>query len=32
MKQAMYLMVWRAIQWDAEWKAMYERLIARKCQ
>jgi transposase len=32
MKQTMYLMVWRAIQWDAEWKAMYERLIARKCR
>lgn len=32
MKQTMYLIVWRAIQWDAEWKAMYERLIARKCR
>lgn len=31
-KQTMYLIVWRAIQWDAEWKAMYERLIARKCR
>ena len=28
MKQTMYLIVWRAIQWDAEWKAMYERLSA----
>jgi transposase len=32
MKQTMYLIVWRAIQWDAEWKAMYEQLIARKCR
>ncbi len=32
MKQTMYLIVWRAIQWDSEWKAMYERLIARKCR
>ena len=32
MKQTMYLIVWRAIQWDGEWKAMYERLIARKCR
>ena len=32
MKQTMYLIVWRAIQWDAEWKAMYERLVARKCR
>jgi hypothetical protein len=32
MKQTLYLIVWRAIQWDAEWKAMYERLIARKCR
>ena len=32
MKQTMYLIVWRAIQWDAEWKAMYERLLARKCR
>lgn len=31
MKQTMYLIVWRAIQWDAEWKAMYERLVLRKC-
>jgi hypothetical protein len=28
----MYLIVWRAIQWDAEWEAMYERLISRKCR
>ncbi len=32
MKQTMYLIVWRAIQWDSEWKAMYERLISRKCR
>jgi len=32
MKQTMYLIVWRAIQWDAEWKEMYERLISRKCR
>ncbi len=32
MKQTMYLIVWRAIQWDAEWKAMYERLVLRKCR
>ncbi len=31
MKQTMYLIVWRAIQWDADWKEVYERLIARKC-
>ncbi len=27
----MYLVVWRAIQWDADWKEVYERLVARKC-
>lgn len=27
----MYLIVWRAIQWDADWKEVYERLVARKC-
>lgn len=32
MKQTMYLIVWRAIQWDEGWKAMYERLIGRKCR
>lgn len=32
MKQTMYLIVWRAIQWDSEWKEIYERLIARKCR
>jgi transposase len=32
MKQTMYLIVWRAIQWDSEWKAMYERLVSRKCR
>src|SRR6266496_1948816 len=32
MKQTMYLIVWRAIQWDAEWKQMYERLISSKCR
>jgi transposase len=32
LKQHLYLIVWRAIQWDAEWKAMYERLISRKCR
>lgn len=32
MKQTMYLVVWRAIQWDAEWKQMYERLISSKCR
>ena len=32
MKQTMYLVVWRAIQWDGEWKQMYERLIASKCR
>lgn len=31
MRQTMYLIVWRAIQWDADWKEVYERLIARKC-
>ncbi len=32
MKQTMYLIVWRAIQWDEGWKHMYERLISRKCR
>src|SRR6266496_445449 len=32
MRQTMYLIVWRAIQWDAEWKQMYERLISSKCR
>src|SRR6266699_1267349 len=32
MKQTMYLIVWRAIQWDADWKEIYERLISRKCR
>ncbi len=31
MRQTMYLMVWRAIQWDADWKEVYDRLVARKC-
>ncbi|GHP01194.1 hypothetical protein KSF_112410 [Reticulibacter mediterranei] len=31
-KQTMYLIVWRAIQWDEGWKELYERLIARKCR
>ncbi len=31
MKQTMYLIVWRAIQWDTDWKEVYERLVARKC-
>lgn len=31
MRQTMYLIVWRAIQWDADWKAVYDRLVARKC-
>ena len=31
-KHTMYLIVWRAIQWDSEWKEIYERLIARKCR
>jgi transposase len=32
MKHTMYLIVWRAIQRDSEWKEIYERLIARKCR
>lgn len=32
MKQTMYLVVWRAIQWDAEWKQIYERLVSSKCR
>jgi hypothetical protein len=28
----MYLAVWRAIQWDSEWKEIYERLLPRKCR
>ena len=31
-KWAMYLIVWRAIQWDSEWKDIYERLLPRKCR
>jgi transposase len=31
-KHTMYLIVWRAIQQDVEWKEIYERLIARKCR
>lgn len=31
MKQTMYLIVWRAMQWDSDWKEIYERLVARKC-
>lgn len=31
MRQTMYLIVWRAIQWDADWKEVYERLVVRKC-
>lgn len=31
MRQTMYLIVWRAIQWDADWKEVYERLVGRKC-
>lgn len=27
MKWTMYLAVWRAIQWDCEWKEIYERLL-----
>ena len=32
MKRTLYLVVWRAIQWDEGWKQMYERLISRKCR
>jgi transposase len=32
MKHTMYLVVWRAIQWDSEWKEIYERLLPRKCR
>ncbi|SRR5579875_59507 len=31
MRQTMYLIIWRAIQWDTDWKEVYDRLIARKC-
>ncbi len=31
-KHTMYLVVWRAIQWDSEWKEIYERLLPRKCR
>ena len=31
MRQTMYLIVWRAIQWDTDWKEVYDRLVARKC-
>lgn len=30
MKQTMYLIVWRAIQWDTDWKEIYEQRSARK--
>lgn len=32
MKHTMYLVVWRAIQWDFEWKEIYERLLPKKCR
>jgi transposase IS116/IS110/IS902 family protein len=32
LKRTMYLIVWRAIQWDEGWKHMYQRLISRKCR
>lgn len=32
MKWTMYLVVWRAIQWDSGWKEIYERLLPRKCR
>jgi len=28
----MYLAIWRAIQWDSEFKEIYERLLPRKCR
>jgi Transposase IS116/IS110/IS902 family len=31
-KHTMYLVVWRAIQWDSEWKEIYEHLLPRKCR
>ncbi len=31
-KHTRYLIVWRAIQWDADWKEIYERLLGRKCR
>ncbi|GHO70403.1 hypothetical protein KSC_092950 [Ktedonobacter sp. SOSP1-52] len=32
MRQTVYLIVWRAIQWDADWKEIYARLVAHKCR
>lgn len=32
MKQTMYLIVWRAIQWDTDWKEVYDRSIDHKCR
>lgn len=32
MKQTMYLIVWRAIQWDTDWKEVYDRLVDHKCR
>ncbi len=32
MKHTMYLVVWRAIQWDSEWKEIYEHLLPQKCR
>lgn len=31
-RRAMYLVVWRAIKSDTEWRALYERLMPLKCK
>ncbi len=31
MRQTMYVIVWRAMQWDPDWKEVYDRLVARTC-
>ena len=31
MRQTLYVIVWRAIQWDTDGKEVYDRLVTRKC-
>lgn len=31
MQRTRYLIVWRAIQWDTDWKEVGDCLVARKC-
>lgn len=32
LKKALYLAAWNAVRMDTEWRAIYERLIPKKCQ